>query len=111
MRPGSQNALPCFELVRVVIRPPGQVMHAPGAPGAARNFRGSAEIDVLPGRPVANAKPLPVVLVADFLKAKRLDKKRNDFLHVALQHPRAFQAANLVLGRNRASLPESEWFA
>ena len=65
------DTLAHFELMRLIVHAPGDVMNAAGAPGAADGCWFLSKINVSPGFPVADAIAMPAVLRSEMPKAHR----------------------------------------
>src|SRR5947207_1211563 len=64
-----------FELVRLIVHSPRQMMNAASAPRAAAGRRAFIKIDVGAGFPAGNSIPMPAILCAKMAEAHRLPQK------------------------------------
>src|SRR5690606_12098371 len=97
-----------FELVLLVVDPPGQVVNGADAPGAPPLAGSLGEVDPGPGAAVADRPALPAPLGTEPAESEGGREKVRGRRELALAQARPVEAADLMPRLDRAPLPGGE---
>src|ERR1700738_1768677 len=90
-----------FELVRLIVHSPREMMDAASSPSAAARGRAFVKVDVGAGFPSSDAVTMPSVFRPKVGESHRLGEKRTGPDEITLDQAGALQATDLVLLWNR----------